>query len=104
MQIARYLLPLLFLTACGYSERQSGKLFQDCELLARRGFNRKALELVDRGWQRWKSQPDSEWHWKFRLLDAELLVNEGLPERARDLLEGGSGTPPSDDLKARYLS
>src|SRR5438093_2906 len=105
MRAKRYLPLLWILGACRYGELQSpDKLFRESELLWRRGLNRQALKLVDNGWQRWKSRPDSEWHWKFRLFEAELLENEGLNARARELLATGPGALASSEIQARYLS
>ena len=101
MKVRWYLLPFL-LPACGCRESQSpDSLYQESERLFRRGQNRQALKTVDRGWRNWKSNPTSPWHWKFRLLEAELLISEGSIESARELL---AGAPPSGDLRARHLS
>src|SRR5260221_9354112 len=92
-------LPLLF--ACGLGNIHSdGDLYRQAEALQRRGLNRQAVEIADRGWRRWQNQPTSEWHWKFRLLEAELL-NQSSP-RALELLRGSGGSPPSGELYARY--
>ncbi len=100
-----YLAPLLLSVAAGCGAiASSAKLYGDAEELRLHGAVRKAIEIADRGWQRWKSQPDTEWHWKFRLLKAELLFNQGLRHLTLELLESGGATPPSSELKARYLA
>jgi CHAT domain-containing protein/Tfp pilus assembly protein PilF len=105
MKFVRYQLPLLFLIACGNDElRSTGKLFNDAETLWRHGSNRRALELADRGWVRWKNRPDSAWHWKFRLLEAELLISEGSRARARELLESSHNKPPTGTIEAWFFS
>jgi CHAT domain-containing protein len=105
MNIRWYLLPLPILAACGYGELQpADKLYRESEQLWRRGLNRQALKLVDKGWRQWRSRPDSDWHWKFRLLEAELLVNEGSIQSAGELLGSEPAAPPSGELQARYLS
>src|SRR5437879_1861703 len=105
MSVRWYLLPLPFLMACKYGGFQSAEnLYQQSEQLSRSGANRKALELVDRGWRKWESRPDSEWHWKFRLLEADLLAGEGLTDRSRRLLEQAPNQPPAGEIEARYVA
>src|SRR5439155_20727605 len=101
MKVRWYLLPFL-LMACGCGESQSAdRLYRESERLFRRGQNRQALKAVDQGWRNWKSNPTSDWHWKFRLLQAELLINEGSIASARELL---AGAPPFGGPQARYFS
>jgi CHAT domain-containing protein/Tfp pilus assembly protein PilF len=49
----------------------------------------------------WRSRPAAKWHWKFRLLDAELLLLNGDTRRAAALLPA---PPPSEyaELKPRF--
>src|SRR5436190_2209964 len=93
------LLPLLL--ACRQS---SSDLYRESEALWRRGVMSQAVAVADRGWQQWKGQPTAEWHWKFRLLEAELLLNSSLSVRALELLERPGGAPPNSELNARYLA
>jgi CHAT domain-containing protein len=97
------LLPLLIACGCGNPARPED-LYRESVALRRRGAIHRALEVADRGWRQWKSAPGTEWHWQFRLLEAELLLTQGSEARARRLLEEGGGGPPSDELKARYLA
>src|SRR6266568_6142440 len=97
------LLPLLIACGCGLLD-STEDLYRKSEMLWRYGNVQEAMGVADRGLQKWKSRPDSEWHWKFRLLKAELLLNQGLRARAQELLEGSGGTPPPEGLKARYLA
>src|SRR5260370_17989262 len=97
-------LPLLFLVACGGGGLQSAEsLYRESEALGRRGFTRKAIEVADCGWRQWKDQPDAQWHWKFRLLEAELMLSRGSVSPALEFLDQGGGTPPSIELNAPFL-
>ena len=104
MSVRWHLLPLPLLMACGSGDGQSAdKLYRESERLWRRGLNQGALDAVDRGWRRWKGRPDSEWHWKFRLLEAEVLLSQGSEDRARELIEINPGAPPPGELEVRFL-
>src|SRR5690348_231851 len=105
MSFRWYLAPLPFMLACGSGALPPvEKLYRDAEEQWHRGAHRKALELADRGWREWSSRPDSQWHWKFRLLDAELQANDGSAGKSRDLLDLGPAEPPTPELKARLLA
>src|SRR5579872_3934604 len=96
---------LLIVIACGCARQPSAEdLYRDARTLWRRGLFSQATAAADRGWQQWKNQPNTEWHWKFRLLEAELLFNPRSPARALALLERAPVAPPSGELKARYLA
>jgi CHAT domain-containing protein len=97
------LLAVLVASGCG-SLRSPEELYRESDTLRRRGLTQPAIEAADRGWRQWKSRPNTEWYWKFRLLAAELQFLQGAPERARELLEGGGGLPPAGELMARYLA
>src|SRR5262249_22297843 len=79
-------------------------IYRQSETLWRRGEVQEAIEVADRAWRRWRNEPASEWHWKFRLLEAELLLNQGSAARALALLESPGSSPPSEELSARYLA
>src|SRR5213595_3650840 len=96
------LLPLSFLLACGYGGPE--RLYRESDQLWRRGHSREALELAERGWRQWKNRPASEWHWRFRLLEAELLSGEGAAAASRALLETEPDQPPSDEFRVRYFA
>jgi tetratricopeptide (TPR) repeat protein len=105
MNSNRYLALLPLLIHCGCAKPPSSEeLYRKSDALRRQGVILEAVAVADRGWQQWKSNPEAEWHWKFRLLKAELLLNQRLPNRARELLEEAGGAPPSGDLEARYLA
>jgi CHAT domain-containing protein len=106
MNAKRYLalLPIIVVCQCARRPSSAGDLYREADALRRRGVVLEAIAVADRGWQDWKSQPGTEWHWKFRLLKAELLLNQGSVAEARVLIEAGGGTPPSGELNARYLA
>jgi CHAT domain-containing protein len=100
-----YLAPLPLLIACGLEKASSDDdLYRKAEALRRRGLIRPAMEIADRGWRHWQNQPVAEWHWKFRLLEAELLLNQGSTVRARELLQMAASSLPTGELYVRYLS
>src|SRR5207237_10539813 len=99
-----YFIPLPLLIACGnHTSNSAAVRYRESEALARRGVVRKALASADRGWREWKNQPTAEWHWKFRLLEAELLRDQGSVVQALELLESG-GAPPTSALKIRWMA
>lgn len=61
----------------------------------------RARERASLGFSRFRSQPQSEWHWKFKLLYAEMQLWNGDTEQAQRLL---SDPPPSTyrNLLPRY--
>jgi Uncharacterized protein conserved in bacteria len=96
---------LAALVAFGCARTESADdLYKESVALWRRGLIRQALAVAGRGSRQWKNQPNTEWHWKFRLLEAELLFNPLSPGRSLALLDGAVGSPPSGELQARYLA
>ena len=90
MNLKWRLAALPFLIACGANKLDTAaSLHRDSEALWRHGFTRKAIELADQGWRQWKNDRADQWHWKFCLLEAELLLNQGSSVRALALLEEG---------------
>ncbi len=91
--------------ACGCGRQRSpGELYRESDALRRRGLNQQALRVADQGWTEWKGRLASEWHWKFRLLEAELQVAQQSPAKARALLDGGGPPVGWSELRARYLA
>src|SRR5439155_15150936 len=83
MNLKWRLAALPFLIACGANKLDTAaSLHRDSEALWRHGFTRKAIELADQGWRQWKNDRADQWHWKFCLLEAELLLNQGSSVRA----------------------
>ncbi len=63
----------------------------------------QALETARHSYEIWRRQPDSEWHWKFRLLTAETLISQSRYQEALQLLQAAppSGVPDRDGIEAR---
>src|ERR1017187_10001959 len=59
------------------------------------------LPSVRREYERWRTRPDSQWHWPFRLQLAESLLELNRVDEARPLL-GAAPAPP--DLESRRLA
>src|SRR5258706_15879518 len=47
----------------------------------------RALKEAEAGRAAWNSETQSEWHWKFRLLAAEILLMQGEAQKALPLLQ-----------------
>ncbi|MCC6858104.1 MAG: CHAT domain-containing protein [Bryobacterales bacterium] len=93
-------LVLVLLTACCGRREPPDALYLRAERTHRQGRLAEALQLARNGFKSWEKQPGSEWHWKFRLLTAEILMDSGAAPQAQLLLEG-EGDPPSPLLQAR---
>ena len=53
----------------------------------RQGALDESLAQVRRAGALWRNRPDTEWHWTFRLLEAEILLEQAELSRAQSLLE-----------------
>jgi CHAT domain-containing protein len=79
-------------------------IFRQATLLRQRGDTQQALTLIERGAAPFANHPQSEWHWKFRLLKAEVLLTQGKAGDASELLQERPSTlPDSPELRARLL-
>jgi CHAT domain-containing protein/Tfp pilus assembly protein PilF len=79
-------------------------VYANATLLRRRGNLAEALRLAEEGSQRFRSDPHSEWHWKFRLLKAEVLLTEGNASEAAALLRQSAPIPSDNpEIEARLL-
>jgi CHAT domain-containing protein/Tfp pilus assembly protein PilF len=99
---------LLFLlfscTGCGSeARRHPAWYYAQAEALRRAGNMRKAFEEATRGYEAWRQQPDTVWHWKFRLLSAETLISQAKFQSALPLLHDvpPASLPAHDVLEAR---
>lgn len=96
----------MFLAGCSSDLRQTahdgpGFVFNAIRSQIRRGEFSDALQNVKRANAEWQSHPEAKWHWKFKLLFAELLLFNGDTGQAEELI----ATPPPamfSDLMPRY--
>ena len=81
--------PLVLLLAAGSCEQADGaagaydRIVSDLE----RGNLQQAEQLVQESGQRWSDSAKSPWHWRFRLLNAEVLIARGKAADARRLVD-----------------
>ena len=93
--------PFVLLLAAGSCEQAGGaaaaydRIVSDLE----RGNLQQAEQLVQESGQRWSDSAKSPWHWRFRLLNAEVLIARGRPADARRLVDA----PVPQGLEARRL-
>jgi CHAT domain-containing protein len=70
--------------ACKLS-RTPQVIYEDARLKLKQGQLQSALEETDRACQRYSSG-QSEWHWRFKVLRAEILARQGLHKESLELL------------------
>ena len=75
------------------STRNADALFQLAKTEYKRGELTRARQDADIGYREFQNQPRSEWHWKFKLLYAEMQLWNGETNRSDRLL---SQAPPAD--------
>jgi len=80
---------LLLLVSCA---RSPDKLFDSARAESIKGQFSRARQFAAAGYQEFQYQPASEWHWKFKLLLAELLLYNGDTLQAEPLL---AAPPPA---------
>jgi CHAT domain-containing protein/Tfp pilus assembly protein PilF len=96
------LLLVLLAVACGRrAALDPASIFRQATHLRERGDLPQALALADRGFGSFQNSP--EWHWRFRLLKAEVLLTQGNPEALKLLREPLPRLPDSADLQSRLL-
>jgi CHAT domain-containing protein len=59
--------------------------YEDARMKLKRGQLESAREETDRAYQRYQSE-ESEWHWRFKVLKAEILARQGLTKDSLELL------------------
>ena len=70
----------------------------------RRGAFSDALTEVRRGGTDWRGRPDLHWHWEFRLLEAEILLEMGQSAQTLKLLETDAALQSSrHNIRRRIL-
>jgi CHAT domain-containing protein/tetratricopeptide (TPR) repeat protein len=73
-------------SGCGQrSTSAASQVYQDCRLKLERGDLNAVQVPVDRELRNFPN-PNSEWHWRFTILKAEVLLYKGLTKDALDLL------------------
>jgi CHAT domain-containing protein len=70
--------------ACKLS-RTPQLIYEDARLKLKQGQLQSALEETDRACRRYSSR-QSEWHWRFKVLRAEILARQGLYKESLELL------------------
>jgi CHAT domain-containing protein len=84
---------LLLVASCARRpETSTEELYRQASLDLRRGNLIAAQSGVDKGSVPWREKPESEWYWKFRILQAEIFVNQGRSKDGLALLD----TQPPD--------
>src|SRR5262245_39274365 len=97
---------LVWLCAFACYHEPSETLYQIAEKLERQGDLGAALKRAQTGLRRYQ-EPGTEWHWKFRLLVAEILMDRGNPKEALSILEESAREqkgPSQKELCARWLT
>jgi CHAT domain-containing protein/Tfp pilus assembly protein PilF len=97
--------PFILLLAAGSCMQTGGaaaaydRIVSDLE----RGNLQQAEQLVQESGQRWHDSAESPWHWRFRLLNAEVLIARGRAADARRIAD--TPVPPEAErpLEARRL-
>ncbi len=72
------------MTACGCNPRPQ-VVYKDARMKLKRGELKQALEETERAFRSYPSEK-TEWHWRFRVLKAEILEREGLDNESLKLL------------------
>jgi CHAT domain-containing protein len=73
-----------FAGGCGPG-RAAQLTYEDARMKLKRGQLESAGEVTDRAYGRYPSE-ESEWHWRFKVLKAEILARQGLIKESLDLL------------------
>ena len=101
-------LPAVAILLCGCESaavRHPDVLYDAAEKLRREGNWLPALAKAEQGIQGWSTHRSSGWYWKFRLLNAEVLLAQGRLDLARPLLESAPAEAPRDSaMEARRLA
>src|SRR5689334_21798970 len=105
MKTACFTVLMLLWAGCGTGKFSSPqRLYEDAEGQRRSGNLSRALDLCGRGVAQWRAHPASEWSWKFRLLESDILLDSGaLPKALAVLEEQPAASAPSAQLRGRLL-
>lgn len=97
----------VFLAGCaGEAGRKPAAVYSRADGYRRAGELPKALQQAKLGFSAWRGSPLAAWHWKFRLLTAELLLSQNDTQGALPLLRDAPplDVPDHDRLQARLVS
>ena len=86
---------LLALSLTAGCSRPPEQLFESARAESVKGQFSRARQFATAGYKKFEGQPASEWHWKFKLLLAEMLLYNGDTLEAESLL----ATPPPAALR-----
>ena len=86
---------LLALSLTAGCSRPPEQLFESARTESIKGQFSRARQFATAGYKKFENQPASEWHWKFKLLLAEMLLYNGDTLQAEPLL----ATPPPAALR-----
>src|SRR5262245_39952684 len=88
-----FLFVSLAVSACAYRRSSSDdEMYRQATDSIKRGDFKTAQAVAEKGSTTWQDKPQSPWHWKYRLLLAESLIELGRAKDALPLLE----TKPPD--------
>src|ERR1043166_9175256 len=91
--LAVSLIAVFLAAGCGNRYISEDQRYNDATAAIRRGDFKSALNLAEQGNARWNDRPQSAWHWKYRVVLAEALLNVGRAKEAPGLL---APEPPAD--------
>ena len=88
------------------ARREPEKVYARATGLRQKGDVAGAIKTSAGAYKNWQGQPDSMWHWRFRLLNAELLLLRSDVSNASPLLaqEPGLNVPDRERILARLLA
>lgn len=98
---------VLFLVGCaGEAGWRPATVYSRGEGYRRAGDLPRALQQAQLGFSAWRHSPFTAWHWKFRLLTAELLLLQKNTQEAVPLLQDAPppDIPDHDRLQSRFLN
>src|SRR5690242_1494839 len=90
---------LLLASGCrSKARREPQDVYAGATALRQKGDVAGAVRVSAAAYDSWKGQPDSMWYWRFRLLNAELLLLRSDVRNASPLLAGepAPGVPDRD--------
>jgi CHAT domain-containing protein/Flp pilus assembly protein TadD len=95
---------VLWIGCSNQAHRNPAALYAQAERDYRMGDLPSALKAAHKGSDAWSRESSSEWHWKFRLLEAEVLITQSDLKAAGPLLTADlPGVPDRNPLQALLL-